>query len=309
MSFSLPAPLRLFALALAFACLSPPPAMAGDRGVLVLGRISDNPKAHYEPLKALLDYVVPRMQDAGIREGRILMARDAEQMADYLRHGRVDWVPGSAAAGVVLKQRAGARPLLLAEREGHSRHHAVFVARSDRGTRSLAGLRGRRIAFEQPFSTCAYFLPAAELLRLGHTLEPLGMPAGRPGPDAVGYVFARAPTNVVAWVHKGLVDVGVMSNLDWENPRLVPLALRRDIRVIATTADVPRALELVRGDLDPGVEDKLRTVLLQASRDPQGRDALPGYFHTTRFLPLDADSGRALDALAEGVGRVRRRVQ
>ena len=72
------------AIALA-ACFRRPPA--DDDRVLVLGRISDDPKAHYEQLKPLLDYVVPRMADVGIREGRILMARDAQQMASYLRRG------------------------------------------------------------------------------------------------------------------------------------------------------------------------------------------------------------------------------
>src|SRR5690606_35087778 len=82
--------------ALAFGLLLlalPSGALANDDdNVLVLGRISDNPKAHYEQLKPLLDYVVPRMRDVGITEGRILMARDAQQMASYLRRGRVDWV-------------------------------------------------------------------------------------------------------------------------------------------------------------------------------------------------------------------------
>ncbi len=55
--------------------------------VLVLGRISDDPKAHYEQLQPLLDYVVARMHDVGIKEGRILMARDPQQMASYLRRG------------------------------------------------------------------------------------------------------------------------------------------------------------------------------------------------------------------------------
>jgi len=34
--------------------------------VLVLGRISDDPQAHYEQLQPLLDYVVARMRDVGI---------------------------------------------------------------------------------------------------------------------------------------------------------------------------------------------------------------------------------------------------
>ena len=46
----------LFALATAVASF--PLFAADDSGVLVLGRISDDPKKHYEQLKPLLDYVV-----------------------------------------------------------------------------------------------------------------------------------------------------------------------------------------------------------------------------------------------------------
>ena len=40
------------------AAASAPPA-DDDASVLVLGRISDDPKSHYDQLKPLLDYVVP----------------------------------------------------------------------------------------------------------------------------------------------------------------------------------------------------------------------------------------------------------
>jgi phosphonate transport system substrate-binding protein len=300
---------RIAALALTFALLLPLPAFAGDAGVLVIGRISDDPKAHYEQLKSLLDYVVPRMKDVGIREGRILMAKDAVQMASYLRRGRVDWVTETAGTGMLLKQRAGARPLLLTERDGTSHYHTIFFARNDSGIRSLDDLRGHSVAFQRPGSTSAYFLPATELLHRGNSLELLLSPTDKLDSGVVGYVFARSELNIATWVHKRLVDVGVMSNLDWDNPRRVPAAFRQDLRVIGETGDVPRALELVRGDLDPKVEARLRQVLSDAAKDPQARDALQGFFQTTQFLPVDAASRVALDELADGVARVRSEVE
>lgn len=71
----------LWGAALTLAALQPVAVGAVDRSVLVLGRISDDPKSHYDQLKPLLDYVVPRMRDVGIVEGRILMAKDAQQMS------------------------------------------------------------------------------------------------------------------------------------------------------------------------------------------------------------------------------------
>jgi phosphonate transport system substrate-binding protein len=310
LSTCLTAPLRRLAvLALAFVLLLPLPALAGDQGVLVLGRISDDPKAHYEQLKSLLDYVIPRMKDVGIREGRILMAKDAQQMASYLRRGRVDWVTETAGTGMMLKQRADAKPLLLTERDGTSHYHTVFFARSDSGIRSLDDLRGHSVAFQRPLSTSAYFLPATELLHRGNSLELLLSPTDKFDSGVVGYLFARSELNIATWVHKRLVDVGVMSNLDWQNPRRVPVAFRADLRVIGETASVPRALELVRNGLEPKVEARLRKVLCDAAKDPEARDALQGFFQTTQFLPVDVGSQHALDDLADGVARVRSEVE
>ena len=286
-----------------------PANAAGDERVLVLGRISDDPKAHYEQLKPLLDYVVPRMRDVGITEGRILMARDAQQMTSYLRRGRVDWVTETAGTGMRLQERAGARAMLLTERGGVSRYHGVFFVRRDSGLERLTDLKGRTVAFQNTASTSAYFAPSVALLDAGQRMEILLSPMDRPSADSVGYVFARSELNIAAWVHKRLVDAGVVSNLDWDDVRRMPPAFRRDFRVIHETQDFPRALEMVRGDLDPRVEARLREVLLEAASDPAARDALNVFFRTTRFLPVDPASQQALDDLRRGVTRVREQVE
>ena len=150
------------------------PARAGDPHVLVLGRISDDPKAHYEQLKPLLDYVVPRMADVGITEGRILMARDLQQMTSYLRRGRVDWVTETAANAMRLEDRAGARPLLLTERNGVNDYRALIFVRRDSGIASLDDLHGRSVAFQNTSSTSAYVVPAMQLLQHGLPLQSAG---------------------------------------------------------------------------------------------------------------------------------------
>ncbi len=282
---------------------------AGDDHVLVLGRISDDPRANYEQLKPLLDYVVPRMRDVGITEGRILMARDAQQMNSYLRRGRVDWVTETAGTAMRLQERGGARPLLLTERGGVARYHGVFFVRRDSGINSLADLKGRAIAFQNTASTSAYFGPAGELLEAGQRMEILLSPMDRPAPDSVGYLFARTELNIAVWVHKRLVDAGVVSNLDWDDVRRIPPAFRNDFRIIHETPDYPRALEMVRGDIDPRVEARLREVLLQAADDPDAADALRLFFRTTRFMPVDPASQQSLDHLRKGVARVREQIE
>ena len=67
-----------------------------------------------------------------------------------------------------------------------------------------------------------------------------------PAVDRLGYVFARTEHNIATWVHRGQVDVGAFSNIDWDNPEAMPARYRRDLHIIHRTASYPRALELVR---------------------------------------------------------------
>lgn len=296
--------LRLLTVLLACIGMLCLPAIAAD-GVLVLGRVSDNPQEHYNQLKPLLDYVVPRMRDVGITEGRILMARDAQQMQSYLRRGRVDWVTETPAMSAILEDRAGARRLLLTEREGVSAYRSVFFARRDSGITSLADLRGRSLAMQNNASTSSYFVPVMELLETGVPMELLLSPLDTPASDEIGYLFAGSELNVSTWVHKRLVSAGVFSNLDWQNLKRMPAGFRDAFTIIHQSAPFPRALEMVRGDLDPAVERRLREVLLGAALDPDAREALLHFFRTTRFMEIDADTAAALDNIRAGTRRVR----
>ena len=280
-------------------------AAAEDESVLVLGRVSDDPRNHYEQLRPLLDYVVPRMASVGIREGRVLMARDAQQMLSYLRRGRVDWVTETAGTGIDFADRADARLLVATERSGVRDYHSVFFARRDSGITALTDLRGRSLALQNPSSTSAYFAPAAALLDAGLRMEILLSPQDRPDGDSVGYLFARSEGNIATWVHKRLVDAGAFSNLDWLDLQRLPPSFREDLVVFHETKSYPRAVELVRGGMRPEVEARLRQVLLEAAEDPAARVPMLHFFNTTRFVPIDEGTRAQLTALSGGVARIR----
>jgi phosphonate transport system substrate-binding protein len=291
-------------------CASVATAGAQERSsVLVIGRISDDPKADYEPLKRLLDYVVPRMRDAGIREGKVLMAKDAQQMASYLRRGQVDWVTETAGSAMQLQDRARAQPLVLTERDGVSRYRSIIFVRRDSGISDLDQLLGRSIAFQSNASTSAYFVPVIELLRRDLSLSLLLSPMDKPSSGSVGYLFARSELNIGAWVHKRLVDAGAMSELDWNNPARLSPVHRNDLAVIHTSEPFPRALEMARSDLDPVVRDRLASVLMGVAKDAEAREPLKHFFRTTRFLPIDAETRRSLERMRAGVIRVRQEVE
>jgi len=281
------------------------PATVASNDTLVLGRISNDPRRHYDSLQALIGYVVPRMAEVGIRRGRVLMARDPQQMASYLRRGRVDWVTETAATGLLLAERSGGGVLVGTERDGVALYRTVIFVRRDSGIGSLEQLRGRSIAFQNPHSTSAYYAPAAAILARGLPLEILLSPKDRPRADGVGYVFAQSESNITTWVHKRLVDAGAFSDVDWNNLNRLPASFRGDFTILHTTPPFPRGVEVVRPGLAPAVSARLREVLLGAANDPEAAEPLRRFFGTNGFVPLEGELGVALDGLRESARDVR----
>jgi len=291
------------------ALLSGATAVRAQNDVLVLGRVSDNPAAHYDRLKPLLDYVVERMADLGIREGRVLMAPDAAAMASYLRQGRVDWVTETAGAATGLIKRGEAEPLALSWRGGEQRYYSVFVARRDSGIESLDDLTGHTIAFQHPNSTSAYLVPAGVLLTRGLSLAGLISPLDPAPAEQIGYAFTGDEANSVAWVHQRLVDVATISNQDYKDLVAPVRDYADDLQIIDRSPPYPRALELVREDLADPVRERLLGLLLAVGDDPAAEAALDNFFRTDRFTPYTPEVAGQLEALGVLVDRVRRELQ
>ncbi len=260
----------------------------GSGRSLVIGKVSDNPKKHYSYLRPMADYVAARMGDLGITEAGVLMAPSNDVMVRYLKEGRVDWVTETPFSSIIFREEAGAELLLCKWKKGVSRYRTVFFTRNDSDIHSIEDLRGRTIAFEDPGSSSAYFIPASELIEAGLKLVPLDSPRDRPPTDAVGYIFTHEEINSSIWVHRGIADAAAFNNLDWSKEGHMPGPLREELRIFHESASFPRALELVRGDLEPEIRERLREILLGAHEDPDAATALEAYQRTTRFNEIDA---------------------
>lgn len=284
---------------------APAVAEVSDDGILVLARVSEDPRTYHQQLVPLVRYAASKMADLGITEGRVVMARDARQMINYLRQGKVDWVGETPGAALDFVDRAGAKVLLRASRGGRNEYSTVFFTREDSAIHSLDDLRGRRIGFQYPMSTSAYLVPAAILLSASHPVVALTTPMEAPPEDEIGYAFGRSENNLITWVEKGIVDAAAFSNQDWDERVLGRGSSQPPLRIFHESTPYPRALELVRGDLPPAIEARLREILLAAHTDPAAAEALAAYSRTERFEEVDDETRRVLDELRRGVARVR----
>jgi len=270
---------------------------------LVIGKVSDNPKKHYRYLKPMVDYIVENMKDLGIEEGKVLMARDNRQMISYLKQGKVDWVTETPFSAVIFQEKANAKIILRKWKKGVAKYHTVFFARKESKIDSLTDLKGKVIAFEDPGSSTAFYIPAAELIDHGLSLTKLSSVRESAPNNQVGYVFSGEEINTSVWVYKNLVSAGVFNNIDWQRDDQLPKKFRAEFKIFHKTKSFPRATELVSSHLEDIYVNRLKSLLLNAHNDPGAAKALWSYQRTKKFDAFDAKGLEALEE-AKRIGKI-----
>ena len=286
-----------------FAALSPfgglaesePPPYPERQHVLVIGKVSQQPKKHYHELKTIVDYAVEKMGEHGITESRIVFAADNQEMIDLLRDRRIDWVSESLYSSLEFAEKAGTTILLKRWKERTPTYSTVFFSRKDSGIRTLSDLKGKTLALEDRGSTSSFFLPITTLLREGIGVQPLRSLRDKAAPDKVGYAFAGSEINVTAAVHEGLTDAGAYSNLNWQKREQAPGPMKRVLSIFHRTRLFPHALVVIGKHVDATVTRRLKQVLLNAHADPTGISALNAYQETRRYQEIDEQEWQILE--------------
>ncbi|MEM7612613.1 MAG: phosphate/phosphite/phosphonate ABC transporter substrate-binding protein [Pseudomonadota bacterium] len=301
LTLRLPPRLLLRQLLALMLCMAAAMSAASMPRVLVMGVISDNPSDDIARLKPMAAYVQTALASTGIENVEVLVVPDRNQMINLLRDGRIDWVSETAFGAIYLQERANARLLTRKWKDGAATYRSIFFARKDSPVNEIIDLRDRVLAFEHRNSTSAFFMPASIMSSMSLPLESLSTPRETPRDGSFGYVYSGNEYNTAIWVHKGLVDAGVLSNTDWQNTSMIAPEIIADLKVFARSDELPRAIEVVRGDLDAELVARLRNILQTMHTDPEAADALAAYHNTTRFDELSEDDRLTLASIGESL--------
>ncbi len=281
------------ALLVVGACALVGPVFADENRILVIGAISSKNYDVSQSLQPMASYIKEKMADLGIEDVVVIAAPDRERLAQLIRHGRVDWISQTAYNASYFIQNADVSVLSRGWRGGSPTYRSIFFVRNDSELIRLDQVSNHVIAFEHPYSTSAYFVPRIELEAMGNSLSQQAVGQTRLSSDSITYTFSQSEYNTAVWVDKGIVDVGVISDSRWNDSETVPDGFRRSLRVLHETQEVVRALELVRGNLDADIKERLDTILQSIHADTAAKSVRSAYFDTQRFdKPTEQDISR-----------------
>lgn len=255
--------------------------------VLKLGRISVNPRKDYPKYKTLGDFLVKRLNQAGVSDWEVVFATSQQQMSEYVRDGKVDIVPAAVYTALVLKEQAGAELLFKEWRNGMKNYQTLFVTSKSSDINELSDLLGKRIAFETLHSTPSYFIPRMVLESQGLPLVEIDSREVSPEQTHIGYLFAKKEVNIAQWVSSEWVQAGTISSRDWNDPKYIPEGLKQKLRIFYRTEPFPRAVWAVRSDLSEPLKRAIENVLLAVANDPEDVKELKRYRGVTGYELLE----------------------
>lgn len=279
------------------------PSVSERNQLLLVGTISSNPQKAVKRTQAFADYLASQLSSQRIMEAKVVVAKDIEQMASWLKTGQVDLVSETVFAAAQLIDDANAKPIARRWKSGVGEYSSVFFTSTQSGIKDFSDLVGQTVVFEDRGSTSAFLVPASLLLEHGYQLQELSSPREKPLQGNIGYFFSDdfsnsgGEKNMMAWVHRGLVASAAFSNLDWEKE--IPDAIKSDMRVFYQSQSIPRSLMLVSDHLSDDLVAQLAQVLFTAHQVPEGQAVLKSYKKTKQFDPVSEEIVAAIDRARE----------
>jgi phosphonate transport system substrate-binding protein len=242
--------LRLAPICAALSCLvfaNTRAAPQDARPALLFGKVpSLNARDMIAGHEKLMRYLSKRL---GGREVRFVLAPDYDQMARYLKEGRIDvgWLgpldyPKAHAA-------SGCEAILRVRRPRGDSYKGIIITRADSGIHSLKELKGHTFAFTEPSSASGYFYPRLALLAAGVN----------PDRDLKSRCL-KGHDKVVYNVFLGKFDAG--ATYDDAREKLAGPQQRSSVLVLAKTKDILNEPIVVRKDLDLALVRDLKAALL-----------------------------------------------
>jgi phosphonate transport system substrate-binding protein len=270
----------------------PPPTEAPVSGMITIGDISDEPTEIIETHQPIADYIGSRLNMAG----EVKVAPDIDTMVEWVKTGEVDLYFDSPYPALIVSNGSGAQPLLRRWKEGIGEYTSIIFTVSENNLESLDDLKGKMIAFDEPYSTSGYMLPLAYLLEAGYQTAEKTSTDAPVANDEVGYLFSGDDENSVQWVISGRVDAAVVDSGAFAS---IPEESRSQLRVLAETEALPRHVLVISPTVNAETREAVRTVLLEMDESEEGKAVLAQFEETAQFDEFPGGAETALSRMQE----------
>lgn len=248
--------------------------------VIVIGTVGEVPEDEISEYQPFIDYIASKLSAFGIEKGEVVVATSPAEMSKFMRQGKVDMYIDSPFPVYVVSKLAEAEVLVDRWKKGEEKYHSIVFTRKDSGIKTLDDLKGKIIAFESPYSTSGYFLPKAELIKRGYTLQEKTGPKDSVASNEIGYYLTNDQEKVTEDVLSKVAVAGAQNQGDVVSAAGDSMG---KIGVIFQTIDVYRHVMVARKGLSANLKEAVKNIMVSLDKTEEGKKVLLDFKKTTKL--------------------------
>lgn len=242
-----------------------------------IGTVSSDAAERILRFQPTADYLAEKLSDESTKYyGKVIITKSYENMATLLENQEIDLYFESPITSTMVSEKSNSVPFLSRWKEGVSSYHSVFFVKKNSPINSINDFKGSTIVFESPESTSGYFLPKYHLMKEGFKIN------SKTNPE-INYIFSNDDENTPNWIIEKKGDVGVASNVDYEE---FPENIKSELRIVVESTDVPRFWVSHRSDLDSILITEIKTILMTMHEDDLGIGIMKDFKETTKYTEI-----------------------
>lgn len=265
-----------------------PPAAAATVSELKVSAIPDeNPQELLRIYQPFAEYLSRELKIPV----RFVPVVDYAATVEALAAKKLDMVWYGGFTSVQAVRRTGDATRIVMRKED-AEFKSVFVSRPEGGIQRLADLKGKSFAFGSVSSTSGHLMPRFFLVQNGIS----------PERDFASFAFSGAHDATALWVQQGKVDAGALNFLVWEKLVGTGKVDTSKVKVFWTTPPYVDYVWTVRGDLDPGLRERIASAFLKLNYgNPEDRRLLD--LHRTKgYIRARDEDWKGIEEAAVAAG-------
>jgi phosphonate transport system substrate-binding protein len=195
---------------------------------------------------------------------------------DRFSDRRMDGAFFGIFTGVLAMEKLEVEPVVRPVRlNGKSTDQGYLFARKDSGIRTVADMKGKRIAFVDKATVTGYLFAVAYLRE--HGVMNIDQYFRE-------YSFVGSHDSVIHSVLDNRADIGLAKSSIFNKMIEKDPSVGNELVIIARSEELPDTTLCLRKDMSPDIKARIRDILLGMDKDPKGREILRK-FEALRFIP------------------------
>ncbi len=200
------------------------------------------------------------------------------------------WYGGFTSVQAV--RRTQGRATRLALRQEDAEFKSVFIAKPGSGIKTLPDLKGKTFAFGSVGSTSGHLMPRSFLLEA----------KVNPERDFRQVAYSGAHDATALWVESGKVEAGALNFLVWDKLVTTKKVDLSKVNVFYTTPPYVDYVWTARGDLDPGLQERITAAFLKLDyNNPEHRQLLDLH-RTKKYIKANDADWKGIEEAAIAAG-------